>query len=163
MPEACHAAWPGRAEPRRRDNEGVDGGPEALSERLRRFPLLADADEELVDWLATACDRARFEPGQWIVQPGSRSGGLYFVLEGEAAAVGDGRDPDLLHPGSFFGEVSVLLDEPASAGVVARTELVCLTVPAGAVERALLDRRGLALALLRVEARRLQTATQWRV
>jgi CRP-like cAMP-binding protein len=92
-----------------------------------------------------------------------RAGGLFIVVDGEAAVVVDGQDRGRLGPGSFFGEISVLLDEPATVEIAARTRLTCLLVPAGSVERLLADHGGLALAMLRTQSRRLQTANQWRV
>ena len=41
----------------------------------------------------------------------------------------DDEDRRVLPKGSFFGEVSVLLDEPASASVMTRTPVSCLVVP----------------------------------
>ena len=143
-------------------NGGATQHPE-LIERLRRLELLARVDDAAVERLAAECEQVRFEAGDWIIRQGTRSGGLYILIDGEAAAVVDGSDRGRLGPGAFFGEISVLLDEPATAGVAARTNLVCLLVPAGAVERLLAENGGLTLAMLRTEARRLQTANQWRV
>lgn len=119
-------------------------------------------EPEVVDRIVREFDRTAFESGEAIVRRGGRAAGLYVVVEGEAAVVVDGEDRSRLGPGSCFGEVSVLLDEPAAAEVVARGAVSCVLIPAGAVERLLFEHGSLALALLRVEARRLQAATQWR-
>ena len=45
----------------------------------------------------------------------------------------DDEDRRVLPKGSFFGEVSVLLDEPASASIITRTPVTCLVVPGAEV------------------------------
>ena len=44
-----------------------------------------------------------------------------MIVEGEVAVMIDDEDRRVLPKGSFFGEVAVLLDEPASASIITRT------------------------------------------
>jgi CRP-like cAMP-binding protein len=84
-----------------------------------------------------------------------------MILEGELATVIDDEDRRLLSKGSFFGEVSVLLDEPASASIVTRTPVTCLVVPGPEVQDFLVSHPQVMYRILRAEARRLRTASEW--
>jgi CRP-like cAMP-binding protein len=61
------------------------------------------------------------QAGQTLIKQGSAGDTFYLLLEGEATVQVDGRDRPPLHPGSFFGEISMLDRGPATATVVTRT------------------------------------------
>jgi CRP/FNR family cyclic AMP-dependent transcriptional regulator len=134
-----------------------------LVEQLGRLELFAGLGREDLERLAERYDTVRFGEGEWVVREGARSGALYVVVDGEAAVVVAEEERGRIRIGSFFGEISVLLDEPATAGIVTRTPLHCLVVPGGDVERFLVDNPQVALQMVRTQARRLQAATRWRV
>lgn len=61
-----------------------------------------------------------FEPGEVIIHEGLTPGKLYVLIEGQVEVIR--RDMQVTHvdePGSVFGEMSVLLDQPSSATVKA--------------------------------------------
>ena len=58
--------------------------------------------------------------------------------------------------------MSVLLGEPASASIVARTPVSCLVVPGSDVPDFLLAHPLVTYRILKAEARRLKTATESR-
>jgi CRP/FNR family transcriptional regulator, cyclic AMP receptor protein len=134
-----------------------------LVERLGRLELFTGLGPAELDRIAERYDTIRFGEGEWVVREGARSGALYVVVDGEAAVVVEEEERGRIRVGSFFGEISVLLDEPATAAVVTRTPLHCLVVPGGDLERFLLDNPQVALQMVRTQARRLQAATRWRV
>src|SRR5207245_5023892 len=70
-----------------------------------------------------------FTQDQRVLRQSLTGGGFYIVLEGEAAAVADGRRVNTLARGDFFGEISVLLGEPPTADIVAIRPLRCLVLP----------------------------------
>ena len=74
----------------------------------------------------------------------------------------DGEERHRLGRGEFFGEISALTDEPPTADVVAVNMLRCLVIPAAQLEKLLLERPQLMLRMLRMEARRLRGALDWR-
>ncbi len=84
-----------------------------------------------------------------------------MIVEGEVATVIDDEDRRILSKGSFFGEVSVLLGEPASASIIARSPVTCLVVPGSDVPEFLLAHPLVTYRLLLAEARRLKTATEY--
>ena len=63
-----------------------------------------------------------------------------------------------MHAGMFFGEISVLLDEPATAGVVARTPLRLAVIDRSALMPFLLANPTVTVRLLQAEARRISDA-----
>jgi cAMP-dependent protein kinase regulator len=60
-------------------------------------------------------------PGQEIVRQGEPGDAFYAVRSGQVEVEEDGRAVTVLGPGSFFGEVALLLDVPRTATVRART------------------------------------------
>ncbi|HEV8672466.1 MAG TPA: cyclic nucleotide-binding domain-containing protein [Methylomirabilota bacterium] len=72
-----------------------------------------------------------FGPGDTIVKEGEPGDGLYLILSGSAQVLrggrGDGARPlSTLGPFRSFGEISLLVDQPRSATVVATTPLRCV-------------------------------------
>jgi len=83
------------------------------------------------------------------------------IVEGEVAVVIDDEDRHVLSKGAFFGEVSVLLGEPASASIVTRTPITCLVIPGAEVHGFLISHPQVTYRMLKAEARRLRTASAW--
>jgi CRP-like cAMP-binding protein len=119
--------------------------------------LFADLDGADLEALAARADEASFSEGEWIVRRGQEDVGLHIIVEGDVGVVVDEQEVAVLPQGSFFGEVSALLREPAIADIVARRPVRCLVVPEG-VEGFLLDNPSVMLRMLQTEARRLKSA-----
>jgi CRP-like cAMP-binding protein len=130
-------------------------------EDLGRLALFADLPAAELQAIVERCEEASFGAGEWVIRQGDEGSGVYVIVEGEVAVVIDHEDRRLLSKGAFFGEVSVLLDEPASASIVTRTPLHCLVVPDAEFGPFLLAHPQVMFRVLKAEARRLATATQW--
>src|SRR3954451_2730226 len=130
-------------------------------EDLGQLALFADLPAAELEAIAGSCERVSFGEGEWIIRQGDDLSALYMLLEGEVTTVIDDEDRRVLPKGSFFGEVSVLLDEPTSASIVTRTPVTCLVVPAGEVEEFFLTHPQVMYRVLKAEARRLRTASAW--
>jgi CRP-like cAMP-binding protein len=74
-------------------------------------------------------------PGEAVVRQGEPGDAFYAVASGQVEVVEDDRMVNVLGPGSYFGEVALLLDVPRTATVRART-----AVRAYRLERAGFDR-----------------------
>jgi CRP-like cAMP-binding protein len=74
----------------------------------------------------------------------------------------DDEDRRVLSKGSFFGEVAVLLEEPATASIITRTPLTCLVIQGSAIQDFLISHPLVTFRILKAEARRLKTASEWR-
>lgn len=132
-----------------------------LPEDLGQLALFADLEAAELEAIVRSCERVSYGEGEWIIRQGDPSSALHMILEGEVGTVIADEDRRILSKGSFFGEVSVLLGEPASASITARTPVSCLVVPGSEVPAFLVSHPVVAYRMLMAEARRLKTATEW--
>lgn len=116
---------------------------------LSRMSLFADLSRSQVEAATHEFEEVSVEPGDRLLRKGFSGTGFHIILSGEAAAEIEGGGRRTLSRGDFFGEASSLLDEPASADVVAVTALRCLVLPQHELERFLLDYPKVMFRLLR--------------
>jgi CRP/FNR family transcriptional regulator, cyclic AMP receptor protein len=125
--------------------------------RLGRLGIFADlTDNELRDLAAELSEQA-FPEGHWVLRRGEPGAGLFIVVDGEVGVIIDDEERSVLPRGSFFGEVSVLLGEPATADIIARRPLRCLVVPPERAESFLVAHPRVMFRMFQTEARRLKT------
>src|SRR3954470_18251710 len=129
-------------------------------EDLGQLALFADLPAAELEAIAESCEKVSFGEGEWIIRQGDELSALYMIVEGEVTTVIYGEGRRVLPKGSFFGEVSVLLDEPTSASIVTRTPVTCLLVPGPEIETFLLSHPQVMYRILKAEARRLRTASE---
>jgi CPA1 family monovalent cation:H+ antiporter len=132
-----------------------------VSERLGQLALFADLTPTQLEAIAHSFEEVVFKEGERVLRRGLSGGSFYVILEGEAVVVISDELRRRLGRGDFFGEIAALTGDAPSADVVAETVLRCLVIPPGELENLLLERPQMMLRLLRMEARRLQTAAQW--
>lgn len=126
--------------------------------RLRRLGVFADLTKAELNALADEFQERSFPEGSWVLRQGAQGTGLFIIIDGEVGVIVDNEERATLTTGSFFGEISVLLAEPPTASVIARTPLKCLIIPARRTEEFLLARPCVMYRMLQTEARRLKTA-----
>jgi CRP-like cAMP-binding protein len=129
-------------------------------EGLGQLALFADLPRDELEAIVESCERVSYREGEWVIRQGDDLSALYMIIDGEVTTVIDDVDVRILPKGSFFGEVSVLLDEPTSASIVTRSPVTCLVVPAPEVESFLLSHPRVLYRMLKAEARRLRTASE---
>jgi CRP-like cAMP-binding protein len=133
-----------------------------IADSLGTLALFADLSPSQVEAIAHSNEEDVFAEGERVLRRGLSGGNFYVILDGEAAVrVGD-EELSRLGRGDYFGEISALTSDPPSADVVATTVLRCLVIPGAQLERLLLERPQVMLRLLKMEARRLQSAVEWR-
>lgn len=98
------------------------------------IPLFQNLPPEQLDYLLKLAHEVGYEKNSVIITQGEHSNSLYIVLEGRLKVYvtdEEGRQALLafLNKGDFFGELSLLDDEPRSASVmtVAKARLLRLT------------------------------------
>ena len=138
-------------------------GDVALLESASRLALFADLPSAQLDELLASLEEVSFNEGQWVLRRGQTNVGLYVIVNGEVGVLLNDEELAVLSKGSFFGEISALLDEPTVADVVARTPLRCLYVPPDQVEGFLLANPRVMFRMLQTEARRLQVTDELRI
>lgn len=131
-------------------------------EDLGRLALFVDLPQDELETIARSADEVSFAEGEWIIRQGDPQSNVYVIVEGEVAVVIDDEDRRVLSKGSFFGEVAVLLDEPATASIITRTPVSCLVVPGSEIQSFLVSHPVVTYRILKAEARRLKTASEWR-
>jgi len=99
---------------------------EAL-DSLRTIPLFAAVTDDALSAIADLLIERRVPKNQTIVEEGLSGDYMYVIREGQVKVTklsGDGREKilELLGPGDFFGEMSLLDDAPRSASVKSLTE-----------------------------------------
>jgi CRP/FNR family transcriptional regulator, cyclic AMP receptor protein len=138
----------------------VNTGGVGFREQLKRLALFVDLPEDELEQIAASGEEVSFREGEWIIRQGDEHSAVYVIVEGEVAVVIDDEDRRVLSKGAFFGEVSVLLQEPASASIVTRTPVSCLAVRGPAVKDFFVSHPLITYRILKAEARRLKTASR---
>lgn len=103
-----------------------------------------------------------FAPGDVLIEEGTEAGRLLILVSGDVIIERDGVPfAEIDQPGSVFGEMSIVLGQPASATVRAAGEVRVRV--ADDPDEFLTQRPGAALAVLRTTAGRLDRMTQYLV
>jgi len=134
----------------------------ALVDSVSRLALFRDLEPSDLQALLPGVEEVSFSEGSWVVRRGQMDPGLFIIVDGEVSVVLEGEELAALTQGSFFGEISALLDEPVVADVIARTPLRCLYIPPDEVEEFLLANPRVMYRMLQTEARRLKTTDELR-
>ena len=137
------------------------GGADFL-DLLGRLALFVDLPTEELEQIAAKAEEVSFREGEWIIRQGDPQSAVYVIADGEVAVVIDDEYRRVLSKGSFFGEVAVLLKEPASASIVTRSPVTCLVIQGDGIEDFLVAHPLVMYRVLKAEARRLKTASEWR-
>jgi CRP-like cAMP-binding protein len=130
-------------------------------EALARLSLFADVPHPQLEALAHSFDEEVFAEGQRVIRQDITGGGFYVILDGDAKIVIDGKERAYLSRGDFFGEISILTDEPPTADVIATSLLRCLIIPDNELKPFLLKQPSVMYRMLQIEARRLRAANVW--
>ncbi|MGQ9662222.1 MAG: cyclic nucleotide-binding domain-containing protein, partial [Kiritimatiellia bacterium] len=104
----------------------------------------------------------KYEPGETILEEGTRGDEMFYILAGAAAVLRGGATVRTLASGDYFGEMSMLLDEPRTASVKALdpgTKVVVIS--RGNFDAILAENPVIVRKLLTEMARRLKETTLW--
>jgi len=100
---------------------------------LKKIPFFSGLDDEVLQSLAAKAKPTKFVKQANIITEGDETRSLYIILSGKVrvfASDEKSKEVTLLiqEPGSYFGELSLLTDEPRSASVVALEKTVCAVI-----------------------------------
>lgn len=132
---------------------------------LRKTTLFQGCGEKELEHLAGAC-RLRHQPKGSVVFFQSDPGdALYLVLSGSVAILltnPDGRELVIneARSGEFFGEISLIVDQPRSASAVTREKSELLMIPAAAFQQVLASQTSVMRHLLGRLARQLSASSE---
>jgi CRP/FNR family transcriptional regulator/CRP/FNR family cyclic AMP-dependent transcriptional regulator len=101
---------------------------DARIEHLRRVPLFVDCTDEELHRIADTSRIVELPAGTLVTEMGRPGDSFFFIIDGRVTVQTPVGAGDPLHPGDFFGEMSLLDGEPRSATVAALTDLRLLVV-----------------------------------
>jgi CRP-like cAMP-binding protein len=127
-----------------------------LVRSLAGLALFADLGDPDLEAIADPAWERRYSEGERVLRRGLSGGGLFVILDGEAAVEIPGGEPRRLRRGDHFGEVSSLLECKPTADVVARGALHCLEIPGPELEAFLLQYPQVTYRMLQTAARRIR-------
>ena len=88
---------------------------------LGRIPLFSHLSSADLQFLATRMDEIAVPPGTALITEGMGNHAFYLLADGEVDVFVGGIRRRSLGPHDFFGEISMMVLEPATATVVTRT------------------------------------------
>ena len=125
---------------------------------LEKVPLFRDCSSEVLDKLADATTEFDFPPDAPIVQQGQVGNGLYIIVSGGARIVAGNDELARMGPGDFFGELSVIDQQPRAATAYALGPSTCLALASWDLVAELERDPRLAMNLLKELVSRLRAA-----
>lgn len=139
------------------------GSPLSASERLRRVPLFAHLSEQEIAVVGQAARERNYPKNSIILFEDDPGDALYVVVAGQVKVVligEDGREVILavLKEGDFFGEMSLIDDQPRSAHVIAMEDAELLVLRRHEFLQCMQEMPRIALGLLQALSRRLRRA-----
>jgi len=134
-------------------------------ELLRRIHLFADLTDRESDTILDLMREKTVAKGTTVFHQNDQGGGLYLLLAGSVKISRTGRDGRdvtvaVLHEGNFFGEMSLLDEQPRSASATATHATRLLVLDREHFQRYVLTQARIMAKLLRELSKRLRAADQ---
>jgi CRP/FNR family transcriptional regulator, cyclic AMP receptor protein len=98
----------------------------------------------------------KYAAGQTIIQAGTQGANMYVVLDGEVDIHVGTLEPSVGGPGTIFGEMALIDDDPRSATVIAKTDCRLLEIDRRRFESLVSETPYFALEVMHVMADRLR-------
>jgi CRP-like cAMP-binding protein/Zn-dependent protease len=106
---------------------------------LRDLPSFSHLEADELSELLRRGAWASFAPGDVIVQQGETADAFYAISSGQVAVYEDEGLVRTMGPGSYFGEIGLLLDVPRTATVTARTPVRAFRLSRDGFDRVVAD------------------------
>ncbi len=127
---------------------------------LRRFDLFAELAAEDLLRIAEVIDPVELHAGETIFSKGDVGDELYLVVRGEVDILDGATRIAKVETGNFFGDLSVIDQQPRSGSAVCSTDTVVLRLRGADLDELMIARPLIAMHFLRVIAGRLRAATR---
>lgn len=104
---------------------------EKYEEILKLVRILDSLDNNERMKLIDSISEMRFKQGEYIIRQGEPGNNFFFIMEGRAVAKKLNADQQEIKvmdykAGDYFGEISLIKNQPRAANVIAETDLVAL-------------------------------------
>jgi CRP-like cAMP-binding protein len=104
--------------------------------KIREMPVFGNFSEEEFRKALSLSKILHYEPGEYIIDEGSRDTTVYLLLSGSVRIVKNDREVTLIRRrGDIFGEMSALGDFPRSASAYAVSETDCIATDILSLEK----------------------------
>jgi len=140
----------------KRDDRAND--PKLWTNVLGEVPLFAGLGGRHRRKVASAAKIRRFADGTVLMQAGRPGEAMHVLLDGEVSIRPPGRRALTVGVGSFVGELALLDGGPRTATVVAKGDVVTLSISRARFRKLLTSEPQVAVAIAEELARRLRTA-----
>lgn len=127
-----------------------------IVDMLSQTPIWSGLSNQDLHSIVRSAKDLRFDSGEAIVKKGETGVGFYLILEGSTEVKSGEILLSTLGRGQFFGEMSLIDDEPRSADVIAVEPTRCLVLTVWAFESLVSNHPKIALKMLRELVRRLR-------
>lgn len=116
---------------------------------LEKVPLFAGGDPVLLNSIVMALNPRVCEPGEFVIRKGEVAQEMYLICRGEVEVLdNDGQVMATLREGNFFGEIGLLLSQPRTASIRARTLCDLFVLERADFSRILRDHPRLAQSIM---------------
>jgi CRP/FNR family transcriptional regulator, cyclic AMP receptor protein len=127
-----------------------------LASKLVAVPLFAGLDDKELETIAESGREVSFEAGKKILQQGEHGLAFLLILDGTVEVNKDGKRLAKLGKGQFFGEMTVIDDQPRSADVVAIEPTACFGLTAWSFNAVIGSNPSIAKQIMKELVRRLR-------
>jgi CRP/FNR family transcriptional regulator, cyclic AMP receptor protein len=127
-------------------------------EHLASVPLFSECSKKDLQKVGRSAEEIEVPAGKLVVDQGRVGQEFFLILDGTATVRRNDEIIAELGPGSYFGELALLLKEPRNASVVADTDMKVLVLHQRTFSELLDGTPGFAHKLLSAMARRLRDA-----
>lgn len=133
----------------------------------QNIPILQGLSPETMAQVERALIARRFAKGDYVVHKGGPGDALMFLLAGRLQVVNmtiDGKEIGLsfIKPGDYFGELSIIDDQPRSASVIATEPSLVALLPRTQAQALIYKNPPVAEKILRRMAAGLRNASNYR-
>ena len=133
-------------------------GSADIPSALKAVPMFASLDSKQLKTVADSGKEISYNSGDTIVEEGTMGVGFYMVIDGKVEVRKGTRTLAKLSRGQFFGEMSLIDEEPRSADVVAVQPTRCFTLSTWVFSALIKQHPELVIPMLKELARRLRNA-----
>jgi CRP/FNR family cyclic AMP-dependent transcriptional regulator len=131
---------------------------------LKKIPFLSKLSDEVLVTLAEKAKSAQFPKQATIIMEGDETSSLYIILSGKVRVFSsDDKSKEVTlmiqEPGSYFGEIALLTDEPRSASVVTLEKTTCAVISKSDFMNWLMNYPDVAITLLGVLSEKIRHLT----
>ncbi len=126
---------------------------------IAKLPLFADLDAAVIASIARLLQPRAMPKDSVIVRKGEPGLAMYFILKGQTEVHVEPQTVQL-GPGTYFGEIALLMDVPRSATVVAATDCELLELGSAEFKRVCAEYPQLKDRVEREAAKRMSAVLQ---